>query len=447
MLTYLGLIFLITAVACCIRGRSSIFGLLIFSGIFQAGTVAHEISFQPYYFVALFFIFRCMVDALFGVRLNFRCRGLMALLTFCTLGILSAVLYPHIFDGILVYSPKYGLGIENDLRVGNNFGGANKYQACLMMINMVVIFFSATMVVNIKKATKNLNFAFWLLFVTLCAQWLGLVMEWDFPYYLFNNDANYVLANADLSLGLTRPNGTFAEPSMAGPFLTAIFFGALVRYLREGRGHLTLGASMISLALVGSAASYLAIIFCFLFSVFCFILKFLLTDCADIFNKIIQKRFYNLCLGGVLLLAFILLTPSIRDNFATQLTEKISSESFIERSTADIFSFQLLMKSYGIGVGLGSNRSSSLLLTVLSTMGVAGLVFLGVAIVRLFRNPLGSYDWLMYATIGLVINMAFGVPDISYPLLWVFLILLCGAARIEIQFSSFHIPDSTSDAV
>jgi hypothetical protein len=65
----------------------------------------------------------------------------------------------------------------------------------------------------------------------------------------------------------------------------------------------------------------------------------------------------------------------------------------------------------------------------LSTVGLVGLALFILMIVCLLRNRLGEYNWLKWVTIGLLIDMAFGIPDISFPLLWITLALVARAAQ------------------
>jgi len=103
--------------------------------------------------------------------------------------------------------------------------------------------------------------------------------------------------------------------------------------------------------------------------------------------------------------------------------------SWAVRLVADMYALQVTYNTFGIGVGLGSTRASSLVSTMLSTIGVAGFASFIIMIWRFFQNELGDYFWLKWAALGMILNMAFGVPDLSFPLLWVPLALIARAAQ------------------
>ena len=85
---------------------------------------------------------------------------------------------------------------------------------------------------------------------------------------------------------------------------------------------------------------------------------------------------------GVISIAIILSGAFVvADNWAAiniilknVLFNKAESTSFQQRSFADYLALQIFTQTYGIGVGLGSHKANSLLLTLLSNTGVVGVV-------------------------------------------------------------------------
>jgi hypothetical protein len=135
---------------------------------------------------------------------------------------------------------------------------------------------------------------------------------------------------------------------------------------------------------------------------------------------------------------FVLVTPLVlallffsgyREVLTTATVSKGESGSFINRTAADLYSLQLLLRTYGLGVGLGSNRSSSVLTTLMSNVGVAGTLAFLVFYFKLFANLPEEYAWFKWAGFALFANMSMGIADITMPLMWCPMLL-------AIQFSS-----------
>jgi hypothetical protein len=80
-----------------------------------------------------------------------------------------------------------------------------------------------------------------------------------------------------------------------------------------------------------------------------------------------------------------------------------------------------LEQTHGIGVGMGSNRPSSLITSLLSTVGLAGCVLFLIAYFRLLMNAAGEFSWVRWAGLVLLINAAFSSPDFTTPWIWVIL--------------------------
>ena len=124
--------------------------------------------------------------------------------------------------------------------------------------------------------------------------------------------------------------------------------------------------------------------------------------------------------------------------------DKAEGMSFASRLVADLGSFVLFENTYGLGVGLGSSRPSSLIMTLISTVGIVGTTLFAMVlyrIVKLFpgRRASSVLQMSFWSLIGLLVAQATGVPDINRPALWALLIVV--AAQLNFQWIADTHPD------
>src|SRR5262249_46220027 len=83
-----------------------------------------------------------------------------------------------------------------------------------------------------------------------------------------------------------------------------------------------------------------------------------------------------------------------RINIILQATvfQKDQSDSFQERAFADLLAMRIFIETYGLGLGLGSHKANSIVTTLLSNTGIAGLVLFAAFMFMLVRPVrAGSY--------------------------------------------------------
>lgn len=111
------------------------------------------------------------------------------------------------------------------------------------------------------------------------------------------------------------------------------------------------------------------------------------------------------------------------------LSDKSSSSSYENRTAADTFSYDLAQQTYGVGVGLGSNRPSSFLASVVSTIGYLGLALMSAAVLILVVRAMRRVEFqpTVWALLTIIVSKAVAGPDVSDPPLW-FLLGVCAFA-------------------
>jgi uncharacterized membrane protein len=424
MPTLIGVFFFCCALYCFLWKQEALLGLLFIASIFQAASAINfdERGIQPYYVVALFLIARATVNWGFDTGSG-KLRIIPArrwLVLFAVIGVGSAFTLPFLFAGTPVYDPK--IGIDDGFRIHPplSFGLNNLAQAGFLFaqtataLSIVFINFSS------EKAHKAYIWAFYLVVGIIAAQSICQFAGIPFPNSVFLNNPGYSLWDEEGKTGGTRNPGTFAEPSLVGGFLIMYFGGFLFEYLAGKKNATNLIVAFLALGLVASGGSFVAMALvtaALLVRYFPFRFPW----------YIAMRGLKRFCVVLVLFSApvvYALLSPSsLAEALLTNTAAKTESGSFLNRTAADLYSLQLIVQTHGLGVGLGSNRASSLLTTLGSNVGVLGLLVFFVFCIKLFFGLPKEYRWLLWGAGALLLNMSIGIADVTIPMLWIPILL------------------------
>lgn len=425
MPTVIGAIFFCCAAYFFLFKEDGLFGLLIIASTFQAASAVNiaERGIQPYYLVAVFIIARAVWNQTDPSRSRRRIPPWgVWLLCFGLIAVFLAFVLPFYFAGIPVDSPKPEEGPSTPLKFGFN----NVAQAAFLACHIAAAFGLFAIKFAPEKVRKAYIYAFYFVVFIVAAQSVCQLTGIPFPYSLFLNNPGYFLWEPDWSTGGTRNPGTFSEPSFAGLFLLMYYASFLSEYLEGRAGLKNLLIALIASALVTSGGSLFALcLVTLVLSIRYFPFRF-----PWYINVSRTKRLLSLALltGTPLVLAIIGFS-SYRESLMTNTVSKGESGSFLNRIAADLHAVQVVIQTHGIGVGLGSNRASSLLLSLLSNVGILGVLVFAGFVVKLVAGLPREYAWLGWALFAVVLNMCIAVPDVTTPTLWISLML-------AMQFSS-----------
>ena len=137
------------------------------------------------------------------------------------------------------------------------------------------------------------------------------------------------------------------------------------------------------------------------------------------------KRLMNLLVigGGIAVILLVALLSPLRNSLIDLTFNKSSSGSYINRLAADGYALVLFIRTHGIGVGFGSNRPSSILTSLLSTVGAPGFILFFGAYFNILSNAKRHSGWLIWAGLALLVNLVSSGPDYDDPWLWCVLAL------------------------
>jgi len=348
--------------------------------------------------------------------------GVPLLLFFFCWSVLVTLLAPLLFNGLTVYTPTGGY----DLAAGY-LTSSNLAQIIYLALGICVVLFLA-------RSTKSGPEIIGLLVATatLLSLWRYLNQTFGLPYPdgVFDNSPGFEYIESAAG-GVERFRGIFSEPAgVAGSSLVTIAY--MVPRALQVAGARRVGALLlvgiaIFLGVISTSTTFVvAGVTIAVIAVITFVLRFVL------------RRTGISALGSVVICAVVIaalwVLPIVASFVETAVDQKVSSSSFTERSSANSAAMVVLLDSFGLGTGLGSNRASSFVPTLLSTTGVVGALALAVAIATLIRrgSAIRQYRPVVWALVSLLVAKVVAGPDLhdTTGVMWISLGLLSGAAAM-----------------
>ncbi len=410
MPTGIGLLFLVAGLYCTLRRPDWLFGLLLFSAIFPATSAITfgSLWIMPYYVLAPLFVvsqFLRRPDSASGTKFS----GQTLLLALGSFGLMSALFFPVLFTGVQVYSARLGSSDEVFQTFPLVFSVANIAQAAYLLMNILVVFAAAS-VRGKASIWGALNGAFYVLTGTIVSQLLCLLLGISFPYKLIENNperASTTISVVDIA---ARLRGTCGEPSYAGLILVIFFAAYFYRYYTGRGGGWKAFVAVVTIGLARSSSAFLALV---AIGVLIIVLnppfRFPGFMRAQRAVKLIPVSFA--ILGCLLSPTFFLLLQE-------WVIDKPTSGSYSHRTTMDQYSVYLLMRTFGMGVGVGSYRPSSLVASLLGNVGLIGTTLAALFVLQIALQVPSEKVWVRWALAAGLIDMALAIPDITQPILW-----------------------------
>jgi len=396
------------------------------------------IAVQPGYFVGTAFIISTMIKFLLNRRISFSRYFLSVcfpLLLFVGYAIISAFVLPTLFkNAVVVHTPRGDYSLLQP-------GKMNYIYVVYMLFSFIFFFFASLTIIEDDWVRRTVIRAY--IFSGFLISSIGIyqVISWhlNLPYFDISN-WHPLIGEDKLYLatwyGVKRLTSTFTEASTAGHYLSGVFAFSLgycifVHYTRRMLALLII--SFISMILTFSTTAYITILAILL-------LVTLSNFFAKSFRKILPYAGALFVLCVLISFGSQILKFDLLDLISSPLLNKTQGGSFAGRTTADLISLKLIISTRGLGVGWGSNRASSLLLTVISNAGWGAILLLWFAkkMFMVYRkalhNPLVSLEQkgflrsLGFHILAMLIAGIVAVPDLQIVALWVGLSIFAGVA-------------------
>jgi hypothetical protein len=345
---------------------------------------------------------------------------LLWLAALTALAVAGAYLLPRIFQySVLVMPPRWGL--DTFLTIPLKPSSGNLIQAFFCTCNFGLFFLASRFV---RDRHETLSFAIGALgagaLITALLglyQVLGFYLGLPWPDAVINSNVGVSQPFAQTTAGVKRMSATFYEPSMLAMHFLALFGLLGLGLKRWGTATLLL----ICLLLSTSMTAYVGLS-----------VLIALWGAANVRKMRPGSLTAVAFLGALLVLAALCVAnmehaPLLaRENL---VAGKLASESATARGFANGLAFAALRDSWGLGVGLGSTRASSLLATLAATVGLPGLIAMAGFLVTLLdrssrcgQPEVNALGWGLFAAL---IGWLVSVPDLAVPMPW----LIAGLAH------------------
>ena len=442
----------------------SLVGWMIFVTIFHAASVLNlkggfTIGLAPIYFVGCLIALRLVPQWSVG-RLRFvqdePVVSLVRILAIFVLwSVLSAFLLPVLFAGMRVDVPRAGVDNLYYFQLPLRWSPSNAGQAGYLMLEFLMVVYLLYMSTRLGLERIEKAFSWAGLFVVavgvyqiLCHR-LGL----QFPAWLFNSNETWA-QNFDqhVGAGIFRISATFVEPADAALFLAPWCMFQLTLAMSNGtRSRLNWICVVLGTVILVETTSSTGYIVG--------VLIWIVVACNFVSSLLLHGRIKPRVLAalgvvggaGILTLATM---PDVQSLLNELLFAKNTSTSGLHRSVTFGRAVNVFYQSFGLGVGLGSNRAMSLFFYLLSNVGLPGLMLFiyllwesyGQVSQRLSGRVGTECIFLRATAYALVVNlftMLLSGAEITTPYLWIFLGMLFAGLRVtwrmekEMYFSEY----------
>ncbi len=417
---------------------------------FQAASVLNieggfPIGVTPYFFVLILIATRFLPLWLCG-KCSFRRSDVaiaitqpLLILTIWAAG--SAFVLPSLFAGVGVNTPRAGMDSPETAPL--QWTMSNAAQAAYVALN-------AVFVIHLLWHGRARGYFERLIWAFVCAgliaasigayQYVAHSSGLPYPADFFNSNPGWRQHVSQELSGVWRLSATFSEPSAAGAFFavwsTLLLFIAADDQGGGGWAWPLFMTGVIMVFLTTSTTGYLtgALV----------IALFIWKEFARLFTsgRISARGLFSLLVIAGAVAAAAIFIPHLTELLTKIVWHKSQSQSSHDRATTIWEALRITSATYGMGVGLGSNRPSGMLFYIASNLGIPGLVaFTSMlwAIYRIFGTALHSSPRRDRAAVYLgaaawacaieLIAMASAGGDMSGPLLWVCVGILAAGTR------------------
>lgn len=445
MLTLTGLVFIPVCAAAMTAGLRAQLATFGAGGVLTSAAVVNLASFgiQPAYFMGLLLLGVAGVLALMrgGYCLDRAVLVRMAPLAVLLLSCLNALFWATavFWDDVWVVSGRQMFDLSSAERY--SFRSENLNQFAYLILNILLTLLLADRLVRLqaqallKTAHTAVLGAFFVATLFVAWDWLAHSTGIYFPDAFLHSNAFYAAAHEQKFGDIARISGPFSEPSALAYAYGGFLAYASGRYLadRTARSLLMMLAAAGALLVSTSTTAYALLALWVVAMLFALPLSRLVAGGVPRGGRGRLAVALVVLLAGAGAVGFVRThQDDIRFIYEHSIAGKTESSSFEDRTAADRMGYEAFETTWGIGIGLGSHRPSTLPSALLSNVGMAGtlafLAFIGLCLRRFGDGAAwaggGRALWPFRAlTLGFLAAHLVSSPNMNSPLLWLSLTL------------------------
>ncbi len=392
-------------------------------------------------FIGLF-----LFNAINGVRYPAERPALLLLLPFILVicgALSSSIVMPRLFEGEVLVWPQKVTAFFVRSPLAPNAG--NITQDMYLLADALLTVTAALYLTRPGKLLARLVDCYFVsaLIVVAIALWqfAGAMLHIPYPDQIFLSNPGWTILSDQTMGWLNRLNGPFSEPAALSGYMCGALSAAGWVVLNGDRRllpQLTFWGALIVALLTTASTGYITLAAMGTLLV----LRSTLAASPALRWRMAAGLALVLVLGGLAVGLVPVAAPGVAREAALVLEStlnKTQSSSYQARSTVDQDSLQEMGATYGLGVGWGSNRSSSLLpglCAAIGLWGIGGLVWFALLLTHRARRAmrLTADPTLHYAIRGsaaaLISNLISALlagPTISSPDFYLLLAMLVAA--------------------
>lgn len=448
---------MITAIGCVLlplclwfwRSPARLLELVFVYSVFSAAAVIAigGNGITPALVPTMMFIGLFIIAGINGARYPAERPALAALTPFIVTvcgALLSSLIMPRLFAGdVMVWPQKISVFLTMSPLAPN---AGNMTQDLYLLANALLAVTAALYLTRDGAGLGRLldwYFISGLLVVGLALwQFAGNTLHVWFPTSFFLSNPGWSELSDQKFGSLIRLNGPFSEPSSLSAYLSASVCASGWVILNGARGLLPrllfwLGLGVVLLCTATTGYATLALMALLLLA------RTALSARPSMRRRVLGGLLIFSVLGGIAVTAVPVVAPGVAREaslIVTTTLNKQQSSSYDDRTTADLDAIHAMQNTYGLGVGWGSNRSSSLLPGLLAEVGiwgVFGFAWAGIALGFFARGALQVSEntelrrvirAASAAVLSSLVSALLSGPTITSPDFFLLLALLAAAA-------------------
>ena len=366
------------------------------------------------YLIAFVLVVLCAWDWVFNHPTFPTWAGSTLIVVFVGWTALITLAGPTLFDGIGVYTAQFEASDGRVALFPLTYTGSNAAQLIYILVAVALLFALASRLplsrhVLLPGLFGCMALSLW----RLVSEKTGIL-----PFPVSAIDSGNLTFIDGTATGDYRLRGVFSEPSGLAHYATgAMALGIVMLFMCRGRIRIAYaalaGMAGINLIYAHSGTGLIG-------GGLVLVLAFGLVAARAIRNNRGFTELVVLACAG--LVAALFVWRPIVAYASGLINDKVGSTSYNERTGWDLYSLKLTTDTFGLGVGIGSNRPSTLWPTLLSCTGIIGtalfIAFLIAVLGRASRVP-AAWPAMALAMSVLITRSVAGGSFVADPLLWV----------------------------